>query len=164
MKKKRFSALYLTRASIISALYVVLTYLSAVLGLSGSAVQFRLSEALCVLPIFFPEAVPGLTVGCIISNLITSANPLDIIFGSIATLIGALGARLLQRLPKRLMWLATLPTVIINSLIVPPVIIFAYGSGYSYPFILLSVFVGEAVCAGVLGFILYLALRKVRLK
>ncbi len=164
MRKNKSSALFLTRGAIISALYVVLTYLSALLGLSGGVIQFRLSEALCVLPIFFAEAVPGLSVGCIIANIITGANPFDILFGSVATLLGALGARALRKLPKRLIWLAALPTVVANSIIVPPVIIFTYGSATAYPLILLSVAIGEILCAGLLGYMFYLTLKKMRIK
>ncbi len=162
--KKKFSALCLTRGSVIAALYMVLTYLSALVGLSGGVVQFRLSEALCVLPLFLPEAVGALSVGCLIANIFTGANPFDIIFGTLATLLGALGARLLRRLPEKLKWLATLPTILANALIVPPVLIFTYGASAAYPFILLSVLVGEAACAGVLGYMLYKALKKLRLK
>jgi uncharacterized membrane protein len=160
MRKRNSSALYLTRGAIIAALYVVLTYISAIFGLSSGVIQFRISEALCILPIFFPEAVPGLYVGCVIANLIAAANPWDILFGSLATLIGAFGARLLRRLPDKLMWIATLPTVVANAIIVPPILIFAYGAPDAYWFILLTVTVGELISAGVLGYILYLGLVK----
>ena len=160
MKRKNTPALYLTRGAIIAALYVVLTYISAMLGLSSGVIQLRISEALCILPIFFPEAVPGLYVGCIIANLLTAANPWDILFGSFATLIGAFGAWLLRKLKPSLMWIATLPTVVANALIVPPVLIFAYGAEDAYWFILLTVSAGEILSAGVLGYILYLGLKK----
>ena len=160
MKKRKNSALFLTRGAIIAALYVVLTYLSSLLGLSSGVIQLRISEALCILPIFFPEAVPGLYVGCIISNIIAGANPFDIIFGSLATLLGAIGARLLRKLPDKLMWIATLPTIVANALIVPPVLIFAYGATDAYWFIVLTVFIGEVVCAGIVGYLSYFALKK----
>ncbi len=160
MRRRKNSALYLTRGAIIAALYVVLTYLSALFGLSSGVIQFRISEALCVLPMFFPEAVPGLYVGCIIANLIAVSNPWDIVFGSLATLLGALGARLLRKLPKKLGWIATIPTILANILIVPPILIFAYGATDAYWFIVLTVFIGEFVCAGIVGYFLYLALKK----
>ena len=112
------------------------------------------------MPIFFPEAIPGLYVGCIIANLITAASPWDILFGSLATLIGAFGAWLLRKLKPSLTWIATLPTVIANALIVPPILIFAYGVTDAYWFILLTVSIGEILSAGVLGYVLYLGLRK----
>jgi len=163
MKRKTSPALYLTRGAIIAALYVVLTYISALFGLSSGVVQLRISEALCILPIFFAEAVPGLYVGCIVANLIAAANPWDILFGSLATLIGAVGCRLLRKLPDNLTWLATIPTVIANAAIVPPVLIFAYGATDAYWYILFTVATGEVVSAGVFGYILYLGLKKSRL-
>ena len=160
MKKKTSPALYLTRGAIIAALYVVLTYIASLLGLSSGVIQLRISEALCILPIFLPEAVPGLYAGCLIANLVTAANPFDIIFGSLATLLGAIGARMMRKLPTKLMWLATLPTVIANAVIVPPILIFAYGVPDGYPFILMTVTIGEILSAGVLGYLLYLGLKK----
>ena len=147
----------------IAALYVALTYFSNLFGLANGAIQFRISEALCILPIFLPEAVPGLFVGCLISNLITSANVFDIIFGSLATLIGAVGARLLRKLPAGLLWTATLPTVLSNMLIVPPVLIFAYGATDAYLWLVLTVGIGEIVCAGVGGTVLGYSLNKTKI-
>lgn len=163
MKRNKSQALYLTRGAIVAALYVVLTYLATLAGLSSGVIQFRISEALCILPIFFAEAVPGLYVGCVISNIIAGANPFDIIFGSLATLLGAIGARLLRRLPDKLMWIATLPTIIANALIVPPVLIFAYGATDAYLFIVATVALGEIVCAGILGYLLYFGLKKAKI-
>ena len=147
----------------IAALYVALTYFSNLFGLANGAIQFRISEALCILPIFLPEAVPGLFVGCLVSNLITSANVFDIIFGSLATLIGAVGARLLRKLPAGLLWTATLPTVLSNMLIVPPVLIFAYGVTDAYLWLVLTVGIGEIVCAGVGGTVLGYSLKKTKI-
>lgn len=161
--KGRKSALYLTRGAMIAALYVALTYFSNLFGLANGAIQFRISEALCILPIFLPEAVPGLFVGCLVSNLITSANVFDIIFGSLATLIGAVGARLLRKLPAGLLWTATLPTVLSNMLIVPPVLIFAYGVTDAYLWLVLTVGIGEIVCAGVGGTVLGYSLKKTKI-
>ncbi len=160
---ERKSTLFLTRGALIAALYVVLTYFSSVLGLSSGVIQFRISEALCILPVFMPEAVIGLTVGCVLANILTGAVVWDVVFGAIATLIGALGAKMLSNLPPKTMWCATLPTIISNSLIVPAVLILAYGAPESYSFIMLTVFVGEAVCAGGLGSILYYTLSKLKI-
>ena len=154
MKAKNLT-LGLTRGAAIAALYVILTYLSALFGLSSGVIQFRISEALCILPIFFPEAVPGLFIGCLIANLLTGAVFWDIIFGAIATLLGALGARFLKSLPKKMKWLTTIPTVLANLLIVPFVLVYAYGATDAVWFILLTIFIGEAVCAGIGGSALY---------
>ena len=164
MKRNNNAALYLTRGAMVAAMYVALTYFSALFGLSSGVIQFRISEALCILPIFFPEAVLGLTIGCIISNLITGALVWDIIFGSLATFIGALGARLLRKLPEKLIFITTLPTLFANALIVPLVLMYAYGAEGAYIYFSLTVGLGELVCAVVGGTILYYGLRKLKLK
>lgn len=167
MKNKRngsagSSVLYLTRGAMVAACYVALTFVSSLAGLDRGAVQFRISEMLCVLPLFMPEAVVGLTLGCFIANLTMGGVILDAIFGSLATLIGALGARLLRRLPKRLTPLCTLPTVVANALIVPFVIIYAYGTEGAYPLFMLTVGLGELVCATLCGSLLFFALERSR--
>ncbi len=163
-KKKKKGVLYLTRGAMIAACYVVLTYVANLFGLANGAIQFRISEALCILPVFLPEAVPGLFIGCLISNLITAGNPFDIVFGALATLIGAYGAWLLRKLPNKLLWLATLPTVLANMLIVPPVLIFAYGVEDAYLWLVLTVGIGEIVCAAIGGTVLGYALKKSKLE
>lgn len=164
-KKRGMSrpALALTRGALVGAMYVALTWLSSLLGLSSGVIQFRFSEALCILPVFMPEAIPGLFVGCLISNLIATANPWDILFGSLATLIGAVGTYLLRRLPVKLAWIASLPPVLANMLIVPPVLILAYGAADAYWFLLVTVGLGELVCAGFGGSTLYYALRRTKI-
>ena len=157
MKEK---TLYVTRGAAVAALYVLLTFISSLFGLDKGVIQFRLSEMLCILPIFLPEAVPGLFIGCIVANLMTSAVIWDVIFGSTATLIGAIGARLFRKLPKKLIWLATLPTILSNSIIVPLVLKFAYGVTDLIPFMVLTVGIGEIVTAGILGMLLYFSLVK----
>ena len=161
--KKTQTTLYLTRGAIIASLYVALTFLSSLMGLASGAIQLRLSEALTILPVIFPEAIPGLFIGCILANLLTSAAVWDVIFGSLATLIGALGAYLLRRLPMRWIWIATIPTVLANAVIVPFVIIFAYGATDAYGFLFLTVGAGEILSAGVLGTLLYRLLRRTKM-
>ena len=111
---------------------------------------------MCILPIFTPAAIPGLTVGCLISNVITGCLWQDVLFGTLATLIGAVGARLL----RRVWWLTPLPTVVANTLIVPFVLAYAYHAEEGIPFMMLTVGIGEVISAYVLGILLYLALRK----
>ena len=146
----------LVRGSVIAALYVVLTLLSAAFGLSSGAIQLRLSEALTVLPYFLPEAVPGLAVGCFLANLLTTGNVLDLLFGTLATLLGAIGARLL----RRWRFLVPLPTVLANAAIIPPVLIFGFGVPEGYPFLLATVTAGEVLSAYVLGLLLLVMLEK----
>lgn len=142
----------------IAAVYVVLTLISYFLGLSSGVIQIRLSEALCILPVFTPYAVPGLFIGCFISNLITGSVLWDVVFGSIATLIGAIGTRYLRKKPV----LAILSPIISNIAIIPVVLIYAYGFEVAYPIVVLTVCAGEIVSCGVLGILLYRALIKSR--
>lgn len=161
MNKTKKITLYTTRGALIAALYVALTELATLVGLSSGVIQFRISEAFCILPLFMPEAVPALFVGCILSNLLVPGVVIwDIIFGSLATLIGAVGARLLRNIPERFKWIATIPTILANALIVPFVLIYAYGAPDSYFFLMLTVGIGEVVCAGIGGSALYYILRK----
>ncbi|MBO4847916.1 MAG: QueT transporter family protein [Clostridia bacterium] len=168
MEKKpvRFSAKFMAQGAIIAALYVVLTYLSALLGLSGqNLIQFRLSEVLTVLPFFTPAAVPGLAIGCLISNIVTACAPWDVVFGTLATLIGAIGTYLLRR--HRFM--APVPPILSNTFIVPFVVYYCYGldqtlaaypTGTALLITAACVFVGEFVCCGILGTLLQTLLIK----
>lgn len=147
--------------ALVAALYVVLTFLCSTLGLSSGVIQLRFSEALCVLPVFFPSAVPGLFIGCLIANMVSGCVIWDIIFGSIATLLGALGAHALRKLPDKLKWLVTVPTIVANTLIVPFILVYAYGATEALPFIMLTVFIGEVISAGICGSALYYCLKKI---
>ena len=100
---------------IIAALYIILTYFAEMMGLASGAIQVRFSEALTVLPCLTPVAVPGLAIGCFLANLLTGCAPWDVVFGSLATLLGALGTYALRSRP----YLAWLPPVISNTLIAP---------------------------------------------
>ena len=146
--KNKNKVRYLTLSATIAALYVVLTLISAVFGLSSGVVQIRISEALCALTLFTPAAIPGLTVGCLIANLVTGANFLDVVFGTLATFIGAVGGRLLRK--KK--YLVTIPTLLANTVIVPLVIVYGFGvKDVALPLVALSVFAGEFISATLLG-------------
>ena len=152
---------YITLSATIAALYVVLTLISAAFGLSSGAIQLRISEALCVLVALTPAAIPGLTIGCLISNLVASANILDIIFGTLATFLGALGGYYLRK--KK--WLITLPTLLSNVIIVPLVIVYGFGvKDMALPLVALTVGIGEFLSATVLGTGLLLILQKYNFK
>ncbi len=148
---------YLTGAALIAALYVTLTLVSAAFGLSGGAVQLRLSEALTVLPVMMPSAVPGLTAGCLIANIVTGAQVWDVVFGTLATLAGAAGTFLLR---KKSRFLAPLPPILCNTLVIPPILQTVYGIRTGIVFLYLSVFAGELLSCGVLGLILLAGLKK----
>ena len=119
-------------------------------------IQVRLSEALTVLPVFTNSAVPGLFVGCFLANLISGAPLPDVVFGSLATLAGAAGTYFLGRKNH---FLAPLPPITANTLIVPLVLRYAYGIETAIPLMMLTVGIGENISCGVLGLGLYYALR-----
>ena len=154
MKSK--NTMFLVQAATIGAIYVVLTLLFA--PLSYGEVQVRFSEALTILPYFTPAAIPGLFVGCILSNLLGGAIPVDIIFGSIATLIGAVGTYMLRKHP----WVAPLPPILANTVIVPFVLKYAYGTEGMLWYFMLTVGLGEVIVCGVLSSLLRVALKKYR--
>ena len=152
MKNK--SITYLTHAALIAALYVVLTMASNAVGLASGVIQVRVSEALCILPCFFPAAIPGLFIGCLLSNVLTGGVIWDVVFGSAATLIGAVGTRML----RKHRFLASLPPILSNMIIVPFVLRYAYHIEGALWYFMLTVGAGEVVSCGILGQILYTAL------
>ena len=147
---KNFSTRALARGAMIAALYAVLTLLLQ--PLSFGAIQFRFSEALTVMPMLAADAVPGLAVGCLLANLLTGALPWDIVIGSAATLLGAVVCRLTRKLGG--LW-APVPNILANSLIVPLVLMYVYGATEGYLFLMGTVFLGEFVCGGIGGYLLY---------
>lgn len=153
----------MVQAAMIAAIYVVLTFLANALGLANYVVQVRFSEALTILPYFTPAAVPGLFIGCLISNVLTGCALPDIVFGSLATLIGALGTYALRRWK----WCAPICPIIANTIIVPLILIFGYGlliEGLPilqcYGYYCLTVGAGEIISCGILGMILLFSLEK----
>ncbi|MBQ7247581.1 MAG: QueT transporter family protein [Lachnospiraceae bacterium] len=156
MKKTGFTARAVALGGVIAALYVALSMAAAALGLSSGVIQVRFSEALCILPCFTPAAIPGVTVGCFLTNVIAGGEPLDMIFGTVATLIGAVGTFLLRK--NR--WLAAVPPILANVLIIPWVLQTAYGVTDSYWFLMLTIFAGEFISIGILGELLYTAVDK----
>ncbi|HPU18393.1 MAG TPA: QueT transporter family protein [Bacillota bacterium] len=146
------------RAAIIAALYVVLTYLSDIFGLASGAIQLRLSEALCVLPYFSFIAVPGLTIGCLISNILFGVSFYDVIFGTLATAIGAVVSYYIRKYK----YVVPLPTVVANAIIVPLVLRISGMSGDGFIYLMLTVGAGELLACCALGIPLMLVLEKYR--
>ena len=146
---------FLSQAAMIAAVYVVLTYVFA--PFSFGEIQVRISEALTILPLFTPAAVPGVFVGCLIANIIGGGILPDIIFGSLATLIGAV---LTYRLREHTPLLAPLPPIAANTVIVPFVLFYGYGVNLPIPFMMLTVGIGEVLSCGVLGLLLFSALKR----
>ena len=148
---------YLTQSAAVAAVYVLLTMLAAAMGLSSGQIQVRFSEALTILPCFLPAAVPGLFVGCILANVLTGCAVWDVVFGSLATLVGALVTRALR---KKSRFLAPVGPIAANTLIVPLVLRHVYGVPGSLPYLALTIFIGEFAACGILGMALLLALQK----
>lgn len=147
---------YISHGALIAALYVALTYVSAASGLASGTIQLRLSEALTVLPLFTPAAVPGLTLGCFLANLTTGCLPWDIFGGTLATFLGALGTYKLKNVP----YAGAVPPIISNTLIVPFLLKFAYQLDGTLPYFMLTVGIGELISCGVLGTLLTSVLRR----
>ncbi|MBQ9063677.1 MAG: QueT transporter family protein [Eubacterium sp.] len=153
MKDKKVT--FITQAAMIAAIYVVLTYIFA--PFSFGEIQVRISEALTILPVFTPAAIPGLFVGCLLGNMLGGALLPDIIFGSLATLIGAFFTWKLRNAHP---FLAPVPPIAANTVIVPFVLRYAYGILLPVPLMMLTVGVGEILSCGVLGLLLYYGLRR----
>ncbi len=147
---------FITNGALIATVYVLLTLLSNIFGLGGSVLQVRLSEALTILPVFTFSAVPGLFIGCLISNIISGCAVWDIVFGSLATLLGALGTYYLRRYK----FLPCLPPILANTVVIPFVLAYTYGMEGSVALFMLSVGLGEIISCGILGSLLRLALKK----
>ncbi len=154
MKNKK--AVFITQAAVIAAIYVVLVVIFDYW--SFGPIQFRVAEALTVLPYFTPAAIPGLFIGCLLSNILGGAVIWDIVFGCAATLVGDVGTYLLRKYK----WLAPLPPIIANTLIVPWVLKYAYGNDGMVWFFMLTVGGGEIIVCGVLGMVLLFALNRYR--
>ncbi|MBR6569351.1 MAG: QueT transporter family protein [Clostridia bacterium] len=150
---KRFTVRSLCMSAVIAALYAALTLCFQ--AISFGAVQFRVSEAMTLLPVLFPEAVPGLAVGCLISNLMYGANVYDVVFGTLATLMAAI----LTRGLRKNTWLAALPPVLCNAVIIGLVLTYAYGIDLLW-MNMLTVGMGQAVVCYVLGVPLVKVLEK----
>ncbi|MGN0345717.1 MAG: QueT transporter family protein [Lachnospiraceae bacterium] len=167
---KKSKAMYLAQAAMIAALYVVLTYLANALGLANYAIQVRFSEALTILPFFTPYAIPGLFVGCLLANLLTGAILPDIIFGSLTTLVAAFLTYGIRRLAEKKSgngtygkitpWLGVIPPIVLNMIVVPLVLAYGYHLEGTIPFFMLTVGAGEVISCGILGMLLFYALRK----
>lgn len=145
----------LTRGAIIAALYAAITLLLA--PISYGEVQVRISEALTLLPILLPEAVPALAIGCLLSNILGGAMIFDVIFGTLATLLAAVCTRLL----RKNMLVASFMPVLFNGLIVGSVVHFCYAPMIALPLCILFVAAGEAVSCMILGPIVLRAVRRI---
>ncbi len=147
----------LTRAAIIAALYIILTFLANALGLANYPVQIRFSECLTILPYFTASAIPGLFIGCLLGNILTGCALPDIVFGSLATLTGSL----LTYVLRKYKWAAPVGPILSNAAIIPFVLLYAYGIKPIW-FSFVTVTTGEIISCGILGMLLLFTLEKYR--
>lgn len=155
---ERSKLLKMVQAGAIAAVYVVLTLFINAFGLANGAIQIRISEALTILPYFTPAAIPGLFIGCVLSNILTGCLPFDTVFGSIATLLGAIGSYYCRKNK----WLVPIPPIVANTIIVPLVLMYVYQFEGSFFYFAATVGIGEVISCGILGMILLFALNKFR--
>ena len=153
MNKRTF---YVTEAAVIAAIYVVLVLVFQ--STSFGPIQFRIAEALTILPYFTPAAIPGVTIGCLLSNLLFEADILDVVFGTAATLLAAY----LSYKLKFNKFLVPIPPILINAIVIPWVLKFAYFEANSIPIMMISVGAGQVASAGILGMVLLYSLDKVK--
>ena len=150
---KNLTTKMMAQGAVIAAVYVVLTLAFA--PISFGAVQFRISEALCILPYFTWAAIPGVSVGCLLANILGGAALPDIIFGTLATLIGALLSYRLRNVSK---WMVCVPPIVANTIIIPFVLKYAYGFHDAVLYMMFTVGIGEIIAVAVLGNLLMLAI------
>ncbi|MDO5132440.1 MAG: QueT transporter family protein [Eubacteriales bacterium] len=156
MKNEATAATFMAQGAAIAAIYVVLTVIFA--PISFGAMQIRIAEMLTILPLFTPAAIPGLFIGCILANLLGGAIFWDIVFGSIATLIGAVFGYALRF--NR--WLVPIPAILSNTVIIPLILRYGYGVNMPLPLLAVSVAVGEVIGCFLLGELLASVLLKRR--
>lgn len=170
---KKSNVLFITQAAVIAGLYAVLTYVAAAMNLAYGAVQFRFSEALTILPVFTPAAIPGLAMGCFISNIASPLGVVDWIFGTLATLLSAVCSRAVRNIKfKDIPILAPIMPVLFNALIIGIEVAGLTDSGFSASGITfvsflssaLSVGIGELVVCYALGIPLMIAIRKTKIE
>lgn len=158
-KQNKKSTRYIVTGAIIAALYIALTYVSNAFGLAYGPIQFRVSEVLSILPVFTPAAIPGLTIGCLVSNIF-SFNMADMLFGTLATLLAAILTRLFRNVKFfSLPLLSLLPPVLINAVIVGAEIAVLSSNSAIFPLSALEVGLGQAAVCFLLGIPFYLALK-----
>jgi len=147
---------HVIQAAVIAAVYAALTI--ALAPISYGVMQVRVSEALTVLPFFTPAAIPGLFVGCLISNILGPYGVVDMIFGSTATLLGAIGSYMLRNKAV----LVPLPPVVLNGIIIGPMLYYVYSVPVPLAGCILWVMLGELIACYGIGYPLMRYLKKYR--
>jgi uncharacterized membrane protein len=162
--KQFFDTKRIARAGLIAGLYALLSLI--IFPVASGAVQFRISEGLTMLALVFPEAVPALFIGCMISNIITGCGVLDVVLGSLITLAAAgltylVGKQLKKTYLK--VFVGGLFPVLLNAFLLPLIWLLCYGTGeYIYILQVLFLLVGQSLSVYAIGAPLYLAVRKIK--
>lgn len=157
MRNKK--VVFMMQSAVIAAIYVVLVVVFN--AWSFGPIQFRIAESMVILPYFTPAAIPGLFVGCFLANFIGGAHILDVIFGSIATLIGAIGTYWIGKCNwKPAKWFISLPPILANTIIVPFVLRYAYGLEDAIWYMMVTVGIGEIIVCGIIGMVLWSVLNR----
>ncbi len=146
----------ITQAVAIAAIYVVLTYVANLFGMANGIIQVRISEALTVLPYFSPAAIPGLFIGCLLGNLVTGTPMMDVIVGSLTTLVAAFGSYAVRKYK----YLTPIPPIIANMIAIPLLFKYVYRFENSIMYFVISIGIGEIISCGVLGIALLFVLEK----
>lgn len=152
---------WIAQGGMIAAIYIVLVFLGDMAGLSSGVIQIRAAEALTILPYFSSAAVPGLFAGCFLGNLLTGCVIWDVVFGSLTTLAAAWLTRKLRKFSP---FLAPVPPIILNMLVVPLVLRYAYHLEDAWIFMVVTVGIGEVISCGVLGMLLFFVIRHRKLE
>lgn len=156
-KPSFFSVRALCFSAVVASLYAALTLMLQ--PLSFGPVQVRFAEAMTLLPMLFPQAIPGITVGCFISNLIAGSGPWDVALGTLATLLAGIATYALR---NKGMWICALPPVLLNGAIVGGMLYYlGFAPGVNIHIVMLSVASGEALACYLLGIPLIRALSKI---
>lgn len=155
MKKRSSGTRFITQAGLIAAIYAVLCIVLR--PISFGEVQLRVSEALTLLPVIMPAAVPGLFIGCLLANLLGGAGLIDIVFGSLTTLAAALCTARLREKPL----LAALPPVLFNALVIGCILRYAYGVALPLWLCMASVGLGQLIACYAMGLPLVRMMRRI---
>ena len=163
---RKFTVKDLTLAAMVAALYAVMSYFGNIFGLSYGPIQFRYSEALIAFAALTPAAVPGLTIGCVLSNLGSAQLGIyDIVFGSLATLLAALFAYLFRKIRVRGMPLLSLAgNVVFNAFIIAGMIVLVAGTPELFWINVVQIFISELAATYALGLPLFLLMDRLNRK
>lgn len=162
----KLSTKKIARAGVLAGLYALLSLVT--FPIASGSIQFRVSEGLCLLPLFMPESIPALFIGCMVSNLITGCAIFDIIFGSLITLFSAIltyyFGKIIKNVPLKLIVGGLFP-VILNAFLLPLIWYYCYGElEFLYVVQVCFLLVSQSVSVYAVGIPLYFIMKKLQNK